>query len=286
MPASAPNGHYGSEPEPVRLVVADVDGTLLTPDKTITPRAQRAVLKLREAGIAFAITSSRPPKGLAMFIEPLGIREPIAAFNGGLLVRPDLSIIDKHPIPPDVAQGVIDRLGRGGLDVWVYTDQDWRVPARHGPHVDREERAVKFAPIVVSSFDDVRNRAIKIVGVSDDGGAIARCFDEVRGLFGQQVAAALSQTYYLDVTHAAANKGQVVATLSAWLGVPLTQIATIGDMANDVLMFTRTGTSIAMGNASPDVKGAARFVTKSNTEDGFARAMERFVLRLDAIVDG
>jgi Cof subfamily protein (haloacid dehalogenase superfamily) len=216
-------------------------------------------------------------------IEALGLRDPIAAFNGGLLVRPDLSVIHEHVISPDAVQRVIDSLSRGALDVWVYTDTDWRVRSRHGPHVDREEWTVKFAPIVVSSFDEVRDRVVKIVGVSDDGEAMARCLDEVQRRCGQDVSAALSQPYYLDVTHPQANKGQVVAALSALRGIPTTQIATIGDMPNDVLMFARSGVSIAMGNASPEVQRAARFVTKTNTEDGFALAMERFVLGVPAV---
>jgi hypothetical protein len=274
----APITSNAPDPESVRLVIADVDGTLVTPDKVLTPRARAAALAVVDAGIAFTITSGRPPKGMAMLIEPLGLRDPIAAFNGALLVRPDLSVIQERLIPLDVVQQVIDSLSRGALDVWVYTDTDWRVRSRHAPHVDREEWTVKFAPIVVSSFDAVRDRVVKIVGVSDDGEAMARCLDEVRRLCGHHVSAAFSQPYYLDVTHPQANKGQVVTTLSALLSIPTTQIATIGDMPNDVLMFARSGVSIAMGNASPDVQRAARHVTKANTEDGFALAMERFVL--------
>ena len=96
--------------------------------------------------------------------------------------------------------------------------------------------------------------------------------------FGEHVSAAQSQPYYLDITHPQANKGEVVSFLAARLGVPAEQFATIGDMPNDVLMFARSGLSIAMGNASREVQRAARRVTASNDEDGFAKAIERFVL--------
>jgi hydroxymethylpyrimidine pyrophosphatase-like HAD family hydrolase len=91
--------------------------------------------------------------------------------------------------------------------------------------------------------------------------------------------AARSQPHYLDITHPKANKGEVISVLSEMLHVPTANIATIGDMPNDVSMFKRSGVSIAMGNASPDVQQAARFVTSSNKDEGFALAMERFVLR-------
>ena len=87
-----------------------------------------------------------------------------------------------------------------------------------------------------------------------------------------------TQPYYLDVTHPDANKGEVVLLLSQLLAIPVEQIATIGDMPNDVLMFAKSGVSIAMVNASPDVQQAATYVTTSYEEEGFANAMERFVL--------
>jgi Cof subfamily protein (haloacid dehalogenase superfamily) len=258
--------------------VADVDGTLVTPDKVVTSRTRAAVRQVMEANIAFTITSGRPPKGMKALIDDLQLRAPIAAFNGGLFVRPDLSVLRRHVIPREVATTVIDLLTRGGLDVWLYTDEDWYVKSRHAPHVDREAWTVKFNPTIVATFDTVPGSVAKIVGVTDDAGLMARCIEEVRLRSGEQVSAALSQPYYLDVTHPQANKGEVVNTLSTWLRIPLTQIATIGDMPSDVLMFERSGLSIAMANADAEVSRAAMFVTSSNTDEGFALAIERYVL--------
>ena len=263
----------------VRLVVADVDGTLLTPEKVLTPRARGVVQRIIEAGIAFTVTSGRPPLGMKALIADLQLRNPIAAFNGGLLVRPDLSVIREHTIPSEATRVVIDLLTKSALDVWVYGDQAWFVKSRHGPHVDREEWTVGFPPTIVSTYDGLLDRVVKIVGVSDDHEVMTRSVTEVQRQFGGHVSAALSQPYYLDVTHPEANKGEVVSTLSALLAIPAAQIATIGDMPNDVLMFQRSGVSIAMGNSSLDVQHAARFVTTSNADDGFALAMERIVLR-------
>lgn len=266
----------------IRLVVADVDGTLLTPDKVLTPRARAAVHAIIEAGIAFTITSGRPPLGMKRLIDALALKHPISAFNGGLFVQPDLSVMCARRIAVEVVPPVIDTLTSGGLDVWVYTDTDWRVRSRHGLHVDREAWTVKFPPTVVPAFSDAFDRVIKIVGVSDDAETMARCAGHVQRTFAQQVSAALSQPYYLDVTHPRANKGEVISVLSTLLAIPIEHIATIGDMPNDVLMFKRSGTSIAMANASADVQRAATFVTSSNTDEGFAHAVERFILGVPA----
>ena len=264
---------------PVRLVIADVDGTLVTQEKVLTQRACDAVHKLRSAGIAFTITSGRPPKGMKMLIDELHLNEPIAAFNGGILVQPDLKLLRENFLAPDVAGQLIPILSDHKLDVWLYSEQDWFVRDPQGPHVAREQWTVKFPPVVVKSFDNLLDRVAKIVGVSDDYDAVARCEKDVQQAGGDRLSAARSQPYYLDVTHPNANKGQVVLMLSELLKIPTAQIATIGDMPNDVLMFRKSGISIAMGNASPEVQRSATFVTTSNEEEGFANAMERFVLQ-------
>jgi hydroxymethylpyrimidine pyrophosphatase-like HAD family hydrolase len=135
-------------PEDVRLVMADVDGALVTPDKVVTPRARAAVREIIKSGIAFTITSARPPRGLKMLIDDLQLQGLIAAFNGGLLVRPDLSVIRENLLPRDSVRRVLNILTNQSLDVWIYSDRDWFVPSLDGPHVDHEEWTVRFPPIV------------------------------------------------------------------------------------------------------------------------------------------
>jgi Cof subfamily protein (haloacid dehalogenase superfamily) len=265
-------------PPTIRLFLADVDGTLVTQDKVLTERAIAAVAKLKQAGILFAITSGRPPRGMSMLIEPLELTTPIAAFNGGVFVRPDMSVIEQQVIPDDVTPQVIDVLGAHGLDVWVYRGADWFIRDPQAPHVAREAWTVKFEPTVVGSFTSVSDGVAKVVGVSDDYDAVQKGVDAVRERLGDHVSAARSQPYYGDVTNPNANKGGVVKYLSQACQIPPEQIATIGDQPNDVLMFAHSGLSIAMGNASPEVQKAARRVTTSNEDEGFANAVERFIL--------
>jgi hydroxymethylpyrimidine pyrophosphatase-like HAD family hydrolase len=166
-----------------------------------------------------------------------------------------------------------------GLDAWIYTETDWLVRDKDAPHVEREAWTVKFEPMIVASFTDAHlARVTKIVGISDDLDLVAACEKKVQETLGDKASAARSQPYYLDVTHPQANKGAVVETLSAMLKIPTAQIATIGDMPNDVRMFSKSGFSIAMGNASDAVKSQAKAVTDSNGNDGFAKAVQKFLL--------
>ena len=268
-----------SDPSPaIRLLLADVDGTLVTPDKALTDAAIAAVRELDEAGVLFALTSGRPPRGMAMLVEPLHVRTPIAAFNGSLLVDHDMSAIEQHTIPAELVPPTIELLRSHTLDVWLYQGADWFVQDLQGPHVDREAATVRFAPTLLADYDGLVDRIAKIVGVSDDHDAVARAAADAHERFGDRVSAACSQPYYVDVTHPRANKGSVVEFLARHYEISPEAIATIGDMPNDVLMFERSGLSIAMGNAEPDVQRAAQRVTGSNEHDGFAEAVRRFVL--------
>lgn len=274
----AQNDHSRGGPPRIRLLIADVDGTLVTPDKVLTPRAIQAVHHLHDAGIAFAITSGRPPRGMTMLIEPLALITPIPGFNGGMFVRPDMTIIEQHVLPASVTARVITTIDAHGLTVWIYRGKDWFVRKREAPHIAREESTVKFPPTVVPSFENLLDEVVKIVGVSDDLDAVKHCESDTQKAFAQQVSAARSQPYYLDVTHPSANKGAVVTWMSNIMRIPTDQIATMGDQPNDVLMFAKSGLSIAVANASHEVQQEATHVTTSNQEEGFANAVDRFIL--------
>jgi hypothetical protein len=260
-------------------MLADVDGTLVTQDELLTDRAVDAVHRLDDAGILFAVTSGRPPRGMSMLLEPLALTTPISAFNGGMIVDDQMQTIEQRAVPPEVVGPVIELMASYGLDVWVYEGADWLVQNGKGPHVDREAWTVKFPPKVVTSYEGVTEQVSKITGVSDDRAKIDQATAAARAKFGDRASAAQSQPYYLDVTNPDANKGNVVKFLASRYKLSREEIATIGDMPNDVLMFAHSGTAIAMGNADPEVQRAARHVTTSNEDEGFANAVDLFILR-------
>jgi Cof subfamily protein (haloacid dehalogenase superfamily) len=268
-------------PARIELLISDVDGTLVTNDKRLTPRAQAAVLALDGTGIAFAIVSSRPPFGLRMLVEPLRLRTPMAAFNGGLIVSPDrLEPNEGHPLPAAVARRAIEFLAASGVAIWLDTETEWLVLDRSGAYVDHEIRTIQTMPTVVDRLDrpGVIDHAYKIVGVGTDFELLARCERELAAELRTSATVARSQLYYLDVTHPLANKGHAVERLSQLLDIPASAIAAIGDGRNDIAMFAASGLAVAMGNADRQVQEAADFVTASNEEDGFAVAVERWIL--------
>jgi len=266
----------------IRLVLSDVDGTLLTSGKELTAASVDAVRALHDAGIRFTVASSRPAQGVAMLVEPLGIDAPIGAFNGGVFVDHALAVIDQLPLGVDAAAQIIGIVDDAGVSPWLYTGTHWFVRDLDGPHVQHEARVCQYAPTgtadLIGALDERSGPPVKVVGFCDDHDRVAAAEAAIRAALGAGVSATRSQAYYVDVTHPDANKGAAVAYLSGHLGIPPEAIATIGDGQNDTLMFAPVGTSIAMGNADDDVKALATHVTAANDDDGFARAMHEVVL--------
>jgi Cof subfamily protein (haloacid dehalogenase superfamily) len=267
----------------ISTLVSDVDGTLVTDDKVLTVRARAAVAKLHARGINFAIISSRPPRGLDMLLEPLGITTPVCGFNGGVIATRNLAVITEHLLSPDAARRAVNLLDTHNVQVWVFSGQNWLVRDCDEPYVRLEEHTVGFQPTVVGNFGQSLDVANKIVGVSREFDILAQRERDVRAALADHATVARSQSYYLDITHPLANKGVALSEIARLLGVQLAEIAVIGDGYNDVAMFERSGLSIAMGNASPAVQRAADFVTDSNRDDGFANAVERFILGTDRL---
>ena len=264
----------------VTMVLSDIDGTLLDNNKQLTPGAPAAVQRLHHAGIRFTLASARPPRLTSDLVRELHVCEPIACFNGALVVGPDETVLHQLPMAPSDAQQVANHIFQSGFDLWVYAGTDWYVSNPKGPHVDHQEELMKCKATLLQTHDLSQLHVLKMVGVSDDFAAVAEAEIKMADLCCMSISATRSSPYYLDITDAKANKGQVALTLSEMLHIPTSQIVTIGDMNTDVLMFRQTGVSIAMGNALDNVKAQAKYVTRSNEEDGFAYAIDHFVLGL------
>jgi Cof subfamily protein (haloacid dehalogenase superfamily) len=260
----------------ISLVVSDVDATLITPEHEITTRTARAVRQLQKRGIGFTMASSRPPRGLYDFAEQLNLTEPFAAFNGGVIQKRSGETLLKHTLSREICQAAFEITGKFGIGLWLYCDHDWHVD-KITPFVEREQKTIGFPATVENDLKDVFGTAAKLVMVGDPT-LIALAEPIALAEFGVSVSATKSKPRFLDITAKEAHKGTVITQLAAVMGIPTAEVAVIGDGLNDVLMFERAGFSIAMGQSSDEVKAAANIVTKSNTDEGFAFAIEKFIL--------
>jgi Cof subfamily protein (haloacid dehalogenase superfamily) len=271
------SGYTGTTP--IRLVITDVDGTLVRHDKTLHPETVKAARELRAAGIALCLASSRPPRGMEMYLEPLGITTPHAGFNGGQIVAADnRTILDALVIPEDAATQAVEHMSAAGLDVWVFAGSGWYVRSGGGPYVAHEAEVTRNTFTVVEDFAPYLATANKIMASSKTFDLVGQVEEELQALLGAEASVNRSSPYYCDVTHVDANKGHAALALARILGVQPEAMACLGDMNVDVPMLKVAGLSIAMGNAADSVKAAAMVITGTCDESGWADAIRAYVL--------
>lgn len=272
---------HREDPSPatlIRLVVTDIDGTLVDPSKRLTARTIEAAHALAHAGITLCLVSSRPTRGMKVLRDQLGIETPLAGFNGGQILSGDGRELESLTVPEAPALLAVEMLTTHGIDVWMFADDEWFLTDETAAYVPLERRTLGFEPKIVRNFDQVIGRANKILGSSIDHHLLERMETEMMTGLGSSVAAHRSQDYYLDITHPRARKDHALRALARLFDIDVGEVAALGDMPNDLSMLGVAGLSIAMANGPTEVQEAAMFVTASNADEGWAKAVEDIIL--------
>ena len=268
------------------MVVTDVDGTLVQPDKSLAPSTIAAAGRLAAAGIPLGIVSARPTFGLYALAKALLLDGLLGGFNGGVIARSGGETLARRLLPPSAVHMALDLFAHHGVSAWLFTETEWLAQDSDGPRVPLERRTIGVTERIVSDFAPYADQCGKVVGVTDDEPLLARVEQELQALLGTTANAKRSQTYYLDVTHPEANKGNAVRLLAGQLGINVADVAVLGDMANDLPMFAVAGFSVAMGNAPAEIQAQASATTASNDADGWAQAIDTLILpRTHAVKD-
>ena len=263
---------------PIRLLVCDIDGTLVRHDKSLPTENVAAIKDLIMRGVAVSLISARPAAGILPIAKQLGLKGPFGAFNGGTIFTADGVEEQASEVPAALAAQLLALYAKAGVTRWLFATGRWLTSDLADPHTPREVMSSGLQPELARDFTPFLHDADKIVAVCDDPAAMDAIEAKARVVVGQIATLVRSQDYYLDCTALAANKGDGVTRLAALYGVPLSEVAVIGDQGNDVAMFRRAGLAIAMGQASAAVQAEAHFVAASNEQAGVADAIARYVL--------
>jgi Cof subfamily protein (haloacid dehalogenase superfamily) len=271
----------------IRLVAADLDGTLLTPQGAVSERTLAAVHRLEREGVALCMATSRRWASTAPLASSLAMRGPLILYDGAIARDyPSGEVLSCDPLPRETAQAAVALLAAHGLrPIAQYSAAEGELllagPAPTGPDASASYLANFAAQVRVAPIAELvdRDDALRVVA-----------FGSARHL--RQVAQELAQlpcgrqliktgTYSaaeLTCFAPTASKGAALVTLAARLGMSLDETFAIGDGINDISMLRVAGVSVAMRNALQMVRRAAQHQTQSNAEDGFAAALEAHVL--------
>ena len=263
---------------PIRLLISDIDGTLVRRDKGLPEANVIAIKNLTARGLPVSLISARPAAGMLPIAAELGLEGPFGAFNGGTIFTLSGGEQCAAQVPAALAQELLNLYAKAGVTIWFFATNRWLSTDPGNLHTPREIISSGLRPEAVSDFSPFLADADKIVAVCDDPAAMAALEAQARDIVGTAATLVRSQDYYLDCTALAANKGDGITRLAELYGVPLEQVAVIGDQGNDVAMFRRAGLAIAMGQASAAVQAEAHCVAASNDQAGVADAIARFIL--------
>lgn len=267
-----------------RLVVTDLDGTLLNENGQASPRVRACLAELDRRGVIVVPSTARPPRALRALYESLGLRGPVICYNGAMAFQPGRPTpFFHHGLPRDVALAVLEAVWAAspGLHVGLELQDHWHVSS----WTERLQRLVdehRIEPPRVSDLQAVtlgteREISKLYLTVAPEVRAAVTAELARRGVL-EQISVTSSGSGFVEFMAAGVNKGAALRALAAILGIPRKQTVALGDEENDIPALQAAGLGLAMGNATDAVKAAAGAIVGTNTADGWADAVERFVL--------
>ena len=259
----------------IQLIALDLDGTLLDPTERISPASRAAISKARQAGVRVVIVTGRGSDDPLEIARDLGLRDPLICAHGALTKAVPSGRELRHvAIPGEAAAPLIHFAHEHELDVAVYVDERFH----------RREGGKRYmSDMTGPSWVEVPN----LHALAEREPTFIRFFgresvEKVRRHFEDHPVHFKHETWLdfeeLAVTSLDATKDRALSELCDDLKVDASAVLAVGDSRNDLPMLRWSGVGVAMGNALPEVREAAAHVTASNSEDGVARAIERFVL--------
>ncbi len=273
----------------IRLVAIDIDGTLLTPQREISPRTLSVVRAAQEAGIIVTLATARRYLNTRQLAEALGLSIPLIVYDGALIIQhPQGKILHTNPFQALIAQKAVEALVRHNIqpvvhhiidsveEIWtgpVEQDTEWITDYFNAfPHPIRR---MPYATICMGHQDPLR-----VVAFAPEE-VIASLVPEVSALQCSWNAIKQGNFGYAEmaIMHTHCSKASGLMALAQQLEIPLVNVMAIGDNNNDIEMLEAVGWGVAMGQAADNVQSIAQAVTTSNAEDGVARAIELYALR-------
>lgn len=261
-----------------KLVVCDLDGTLLNSADEISQENRKAVKMLKDAGIEFAIATGRHDLIAAKYIYDLDLKTPLIACNGALIkdVR-QKKVLYKKIIPSNIAARVIDYCKTNHFDYLVYTpdaiyysenSERINVVKEYNKSVQEELQA---KTLDIRDLDILRNEIIKMLIANQEEQIIQKLNNDINR--DNSLTIVSSGKGLIDIMRSGASKGNAVLILCGMLGVLPKETVVFGDSHNDISMFEVAGLAIAPENAEEEVKKTADYVTLSNDMSGVAHAI-------------
>ncbi|NDL68077.1 Cof-type HAD-IIB family hydrolase [Anaerotalea alkaliphila] len=262
-----------------KMLVLDMDDTLLDDELHVSDENVQAILQAKEMGVEIVFCSGRADKSMMNYIEALNIHDEhefFVSYNGAKIDRLDGKVLFYKPLEGELLRELV-ALGREwGLDTQLY--QELMIAEGRTERIEEYERLSGVHARIVDSLDEI-DSSIKVLYNSLDKPLLEKLQKEVLDRYGDRVNAFFSKPFYLEVLDKDANKGKAVEFLAKKLGIRQEEIIAMGDSYNDLFMISYAGLGVAVGNAHPEIKGQADYVTEAtNNDSAVAEVVRKFLL--------
>ena len=266
-----------------KMIVLDVDGTLLTDEQTVSPRTRATLVKVQQMGVRVVLASGRPMHGVMPLARALELDKNggfVLSYNGAQIIHvPTGERVFERRIDPQFMAYLERGARKRGFTIFTYREDRIVTSNAQNVHVQHEaklngmrvEEAANWAEAVDFS-------PCKVMLVSDDEAALVGLEEHWRRRLAGVLDVLRSEDYYLEVVSESVDKSNTLTVLLEKEGIDLTDVVAIGDGVRDVPMLQLAGLGVAMGNAQDSVKACADVVTLTNAEDGVAVALEKAIL--------
>lgn len=266
-----------------KLLVLDVDGTLLNEEKAISKRTLAALLKVQQMGVRIALASGRPTYGLLPIAKSLELGLYggfILSYNGSQIIdAKNGEVLFERRINPEMIPYIEKKAIKNGFALFTYHDDTLLTNNPDNVHVQEEATLNNLKLITEEEFSTAIDFApCKCMLVSDDEEALTDLENHWKKRLDGVLDVFRSEPYFLEVVPCTVDKANTLAVLLEYLDIRRDEVLAIGDGVCDVAMIQLAGMGVAMGNSVDSVKICADYTTDTNGNDGVAQAVEKLIL--------
>lgn len=269
----------------IKLIAIDIDGTLLNADHVLTQRTVDTIRTATVKNIQVVLCSGRPYSGVASYLDQLGLNQSayhyVITLNGAVVQTTSQKLLVSQGLNSIDYQKFTEMAQEKGIHFHAETEDAIYTPDVPVGRYTTLDATLTGLPVMYQPGQGVSAKAVIYKGMlADEPERLTRFLadQQLVNTLQQKYYVVRSQPYFLEIMNAHANKGAALAFLGQQLGVTPDEMMAMGDQANDLTMMSFVDNGVAMGNAIPEVKQAAKFVTATNDEDGVAVAIEKYVL--------
>ena len=261
-----------------RLIATDMDGTLLTPDDKITDRTAAAIQQAVEKGAVFTLCTGRPLQGVKKYIEQLDLDCPVITYNGAVIAHSRTGeILFSQNMDREEVRRVYNRAKSRGT-MFVLWSQNKLYASELSEKTEFYEGITSTKAQLLTDFDAVAAQGITKFLWYDNPDILEKWIDELKQDGYEKTTFTKSRAYFLEFFSNRVSKAVAMEKLGEYYGIDKSEMIAVGDQTNDLSMIEFAGLGVAMGNAVDSVKAAADYITDTNTNDGVAQVIEKFIL--------